>query len=85
MSNQRWNNAVYVKVEIYNVEQRQINVVYFNVETMLFNVKFHKVDQRRNSVVNMTIFKKLKRVKKCFWALKKKITHLINNALIVIN
>ena len=30
MSNQCWNNVVYVKVEIYNVEERRINVVYFN-------------------------------------------------------
>ena len=27
-SNQRWNNVVYVNVEICNVEQRQINTVY---------------------------------------------------------
>ena len=27
-----WNNVVYVSVGIYNVEQRRINVVYFNVD-----------------------------------------------------
>ena len=43
-SNQRWNNVVYVNVEIYNVQQRWNNVVYFNVE--LKNVR-----QRRNNVV----------------------------------
>ena len=31
-SNQRWNNVVYVNVEIYNVEQRWNNAVFFNVE-----------------------------------------------------
>ena len=64
---------MYVNVEIYNVEQRRINVVCFNVDinnvtqrrnnVVIFNVKFHNVDQRRNKVVNMTIFKKLKRAK----------------------
>ena len=42
-SNQCWNYAVYINVEIYNVEKRHINVAYFkvdlnnvdNVETML--------------------------------------------------
>ena len=33
MSNQRSNNVMYVNVEIYNVEKRQINVVYFSVDT----------------------------------------------------
>ena len=39
-----------------------------NVETMLLfsNVEFHNVDQRRNNVVSMTIFKRLKRAKKFF-------------------
>ena len=32
MSNQRWNNVAYVNVEIYNVEQRQIKDVFFNVD-----------------------------------------------------
>ena len=82
MSNQRWNNVVYVNIEIYNVEQRQINVVYFSVHTnnvrqhrnnvAVFNVEFHNFDQRRKNVVNMTIFKILKRAKKYFWASKKR-------------
>ena len=47
---------MYVNVEIYNVEQRQINVVYFSVDTnnirqrrnnsVIFNVEFHNVDQK---------------------------------------
>ena len=49
-SNQRWNNVVYVNVEIYNVEQRWNNIV-------IFNVNFHNVGQRRNSVANMAIWK----------------------------
>ena len=43
-SNQRWNNVVYLNVEIYNVEQRRINVVYFSVD-------MSNVGQRRNNVV----------------------------------
>ena len=82
ISNQRWKNVVYVHVEIYNVEQRQINVIYFNVDinnvrqrrnnVVILNVEFHNVDQRRNNVLYMTIFKKLKRAKKYFWASKKR-------------
>ena len=59
--------CMYVSVEIYNVEQRRINIVYFNVDisnvrkrqhnVFIFNVKFHKVDQSRNNVMNMTIWK----------------------------
>ena len=45
---------------IYNRQSRN-NVV-------IFNVKFHNVDQRRNNAVNITIFKNLKRAKKYFWA-----------------
>ena len=81
MSNQRWNNFAYVNVEIYNVEQRQINFVSFNIDisnvrqrwnnAVIFNVEFHDVDQRRSNIVNMTIFKKLKRAKKYFWASNK--------------
>ena len=51
MSNQRWNNFLYVNVEIHNVEQRRINVVYFNVDinnvwkrqnnVIIFNVDFY--------------------------------------------
>ena len=68
-SNQRWNNVVYVNVEIYNVEQRWNNAVFFNVElnnvrqrrnNVIFNVDFHNVGQRRNNVADMTIWKKNK-------------------------
>ena len=52
MLNQRWNNVVYVNVEIYNVQQRWINVIIFNVD-------FHNVGQRQNNVANMTIWKKI--------------------------
>ena len=61
-SNQRWNNVVYVDVEIYNV-------VFFNVElnnvrqrrnnVVIFNVDFHSVGQRRKDVANMAIWKKI--------------------------
>ena len=80
---------MYVNVEIYNIKQRQINVAYFNVDinnvrqrqnnAVIFNVEFHNVDQRRNDVVNMIIFKRLKRAKKYFLASKQNMTHLINN------
>ena len=73
-----------VKVEIYNVKQCQINVVYFNINfnnvrqrlnnDVTFNVEFHNVDHRRNNVVNMTIFKKLKRVKNIFEPQKKDVS-----------
>ena len=69
-SNQRWNNVVYVNIEIYNVEERWNNVVIFNVElnnvrqsrnnVVIFNVDFRNVWQRRNNVANMTIWKKIK-------------------------
>ena len=68
-SNERWNNVVYVNVEIYNVEQRWNNAVFFNVElnnvrqrrnnVVIFNVDFHNVGQRRNNVADMTIWKKI--------------------------
>ena len=53
---------------IPNFEQRQINVVYFNVDlhnvrqrrkNVIFNVDLHNVEPRRKNVVNMTI-KKMK-------------------------
>ena len=82
MSNQSWNNVVYVNVEIYNVEQRRINVFYFYVDInnvrqrqnnfVILNVKFPNVDQRRNNVLKMTIFKKLKRAKNYFSTSKKR-------------
>ena len=85
LSNQRWNNVVYVFVEIFNVEQRQISVVFFSVDinnvrqcrnnVVIFNVEFHNVDQRQNNV-NLTI---LKRAKKIFLSFEKELTHLINN------
>ena len=53
-SNQRWNNVVYVNVEIYILQQRWNNIVYFNVEldnvrqhwnkVVIFNVDFYNVE-----------------------------------------
>ena len=73
--------TLYVNVEIYNVEQRRINVVYFNNDinnvkqdrnnVVIFNVEFHKADQSRNNVVNMIISKKLIKAKKYFWVFLK--------------
>ena len=75
-SNQHLNNVLHINVEICDVGQRQIKVVYFNINITnirerrnkvgIFNVEFHNVDRRRNNVVNMTICKMLKRVKKYF-------------------
>ena len=51
-SDQRLNNIVYVNERIYKVEQRQINVIYFEVDLnnfVIFNVDFHtlgKVETR---------------------------------------
>ena len=90
MSNQHWNNVVYVNVEIYNIEHCQINIVYFKCDinkvrqhpnnAVIFNAEFHNVDQCQNYAVNLTIFKKSKRAKNLFLSFKKKkVTHLINN------
>ena len=61
---------MYVNVEIYNVEERQINIDYFDVDLnnvrqlqdnfVTFNVDFRKIGHRQNSVVNATICKELK-------------------------
>ena len=69
-SNQRWNNVVYINVEIYDVQQRWNNVVYFNVELnngrqrrnniVVFNVDFHNVGQRRNNMNMPTSIKSKK-------------------------
>ena len=68
--NQRWNNVVFVNVEIDNVEQRRINILHFKVDlsnvrqrrnkVAIFNVDFHNVGQCWSNVVNMTIWKKIK-------------------------
>ena len=62
---------------IYNVEDRRIDVAYFNVDiknvrqlqnnNVIFNVEFHNIDQSWNNFMNMTMCKKLKIAKKCFW------------------
>ena len=65
-SNQRWNDVVYVNVEVQNVQQRRINVNCFKVElsnvsqrqnNVIFNIDFHNVGQSRNNVLDMTIWK----------------------------
>ena len=53
------------------VGQRQINVVYFNVDlnkvrqrqnnVVIFNVEFYKVDKCRNNIVKITLSKKNKK------------------------
>ena len=68
--NQRWNNVVYLNVEIYSAQQRWNKVVYFSVELnnvrqrrnnfVIFNVDFHNFGQRRNTVSNMIIWKNIK-------------------------
>ena len=59
--------------KIYNVEQGQINVVYFNVDIksvrqrrsnfFIFKVEFQNVDQCRNNVVNINKSMKLNKLK----------------------
>ena len=91
-SNRRLNNILYVNGEIYNVEQRRINVFCFYVHiknvrqrrnnALIFNVEFHNAAQRRNNVVNLNICKKLKnkpRVMKYIWSPNK--NHLKLNTL----
>ena len=65
-SNQLWNDVIYVNVGIFNVEQRWINILHFNVDlnvrqrqnnVVIFNVELHNVEPRRDNVGNMTIKK----------------------------
>ena len=68
---------MYVNNEIYNVEKCRINVDINNFRQLsnnvvILNVEFHNVDQRRNSVLNMTIFKKLIKATKNISELQKK-------------
>ena len=55
---------MYVNAEIYNIEQRRINIVYLNVDTNNVrqhqNVEFYSVDQSRSDIVNRTKCEKLK-------------------------
>ena len=56
--------------------QRQINVLYFNVDmndfrqrqnsVVILNVEFHNVVKRQNTIVKMTISKKNKQTKTFF-------------------
>ena len=69
-SNKRWINLAFVNVGIYNVEQRQIIVVYFKLDlnnvrqrrnnVVIFNVNLHNVEPRRNNAVNIWPLKKWK-------------------------
>ena len=45
-------------VGIYNIEQRRINVVYFNVDMNNVRERGNNVGQHRNNVVNMNTCKK---------------------------
>ena len=59
-----------------DVGQRQINVLYFNVDmndfrqrqnsVVIFNVEFHNVVKRQNTIMKMTISKKNKQTKTFF-------------------
>ena len=90
MSNQRWNNVLYVNIEIQNVEQRRI-INVFNVDinnvkkrsnnVIIFNVEFYNVDHRQNNVVNMTICKKLEKAKTNVSSFKTKKRTFKSNAL----
>ena len=65
MSRQRWNYVVYFNLWIYSVEQRRVNVVYFNIDinnvrkpqNNIFNVELHNVGKRGSNIVEMTISK----------------------------
>ena len=64
MSHQRWNYVVYFNLWIYSVEQRRINVVYFNIDinvrqrqNNIFNVELHNVGKRGSNIVQMTMSK----------------------------
>ena len=69
-SSQCWNNLVCINIEIYNYEQRRINVVYFDIDlnivrqcrnnVVIFSIDFRNVGQPRNNLVNMNICTKLK-------------------------
>ena len=71
-SNQRWNNIVYFKVQIYNVKQGWINVVFFKVNIknvrqrrnniVIFNVDMSNVAKRRNNVVKWPFLKRTKQI-----------------------
>ena len=61
---------MYINVEIYNIDRRWYNIVFFSVElnnvrqrennVVIFNVDFRNVGQGRNNVANMTIWKLIK-------------------------
>ena len=59
MSNQRWNNVVYVNVEIHNVQPRWNNALG-NVETTLWIWPFEKKNsssiQKRNNIFELEGF-----------------------------
>ena len=67
-SNTSWNNVVYVKFEIYSIEQRRTNVVCLKVDLnnvrqgrnkfAIFTVNFHNVGQRWNNVAKRQFEKK---------------------------
>ena len=61
MSNQSWNNVIYVNIEIYNFKQRPLNLVYFNID-------IKNVRQRQNNVsFSTSSFSTLMNVKTTLW------------------
>ena len=78
-------------VGIYNVEQRRINVAYFNDNVsnvrqrrnnvVLFNVEFHNVGQGGNNVVKMTSSKENKKNNFKLNTLNSKFLLLLHNLL----
>ena len=81
---ERWNLQRWTK--IYNVEQRWINNVYFNIDLnnvrqcqsniVIFNVDFYNVGQCRNNIVDMIIWKNKKQTIETKTRVKNKITFM---------
>ena len=77
MSDQHWNNVLYVKV---NVEPHRIKFVYLNDDmnvtqrqnnVIIFDVEFHSFDQHRKNV-EYDYFQNVEKSKKIFLSIKKK-------------
>ena len=84
MSDQHWNNVLYVKV---NVEPHRIKFVYLNDDmnvtqrqnnVIIFDVEFHSFDQRRKNV-EYDYFQNVEKSKKIFLSIKKKKRWLLDN------
>ena len=84
MSDQHWNNVLYVKV---NVEPHRIKFVYLNDDmnvtqrqnnVIIFDVEFHSFDQHRKNV-EYDYFQNVEKSKKIFLSIKKKKRWLLDN------